>query len=645
MPQDYKILSSGPNVLHPEIPSAVGSRNSLARDGRDEYAEARMFIDEEVDKILNHIHAKLPAEVVGRMNVMGTVKSKLHTYYNQSLQNMLNRYLTTVEDELSKKVRDLISREEHRNLNYYSPRPISFLIDRVAGADKFNSGEVEKSIVNMYGHLQGHVQREMNDLETHTNSLLRRKTDVGAFVRGENAYAIAKCSFRDDETKPTTVYQLKLALNILDAELISRIYPYHVTAGYLLKELTSKRVTEVISKEVERANYELVDEGKAEMNPEEMIFERINMLERYVSDETEEAAPRYAMLPKNFYDLVENVGADQSLDPLDLRSNIEKILNSEDLRNRGWNTAVNSITHVLDWSRMGYQHIENYKSSRHLAIREYESTQEELLPDERYELRLTYYTTAQLRAMQEAYKQQMEEFERTIFELWKVVEEVHQEYLREANLENWDDFSSRLLGGRLQDKRPGWLRYLFGGDEEEDLLQEEETLENVEAETAQEPDEKSKQEWNELVFIQADESEFSHVNPTMENRLKELENRFHPMENILAKVFEGREDNTLGLLLTGRMEFLYKEFRRFTAQVNPYHVNAGLLLDVNIVSIKRKGATMMNMANVLNEFLYSISSGFQDQAFATFARRRSTMREDISGEFDSAVMAATADED
>ena len=77
-------------------------------------------------------------------------------------------------------------------LNRYTPKEIADLLDSVGGADKFNTGEIEKSIVNMYGHLQGHVQRGVNDLETLTNSLLRQKTDVGAFVRGENAYSIVK---------------------------------------------------------------------------------------------------------------------------------------------------------------------------------------------------------------------------------------------------------------------------------------------------------------------------------------------------------------------------------------------------------------------------------------------------------------------
>ena len=46
------------------------------------------------------------------------------------------------------------------------------------------------------------------------------------------------------------------------------------------------------------------------------------------------------------------------------------------------------------------------------------------------------------------------------------------------------------------------------------------------------------------------------------------------------------------------------------------------------------------MANVLNEFLYGVSKGFQDAAFASFSRRRSTVRADIAQSF-----AATPEED
>ena len=69
--------------------------------------------------------------------------------------------------------------------------------------------------------------------------------------------------------------------------------------------------------------------------------------------------------------------------------------------------------------------------------------------------------------------------------------------------------------------------------------------------------------------------------------------------------------------------------------INPYHLQPGLLLDVDITSIKRKKVTLDAMANVLNEFLHGVSKGFADAAFASFSRRRSTVREDINQSFAS----------
>ncbi len=617
------ILTRGPNVVHPEIPSAVGSRNSINRDQRDEYMEGRLFVDEEVDKILNHIHSKLPPEVLSKMEVMTTVKSKLHNYYNQNMQNMLNRYLTTVEDEMGKKVRDLVDMEEMRSLNRYSPRAISYLLDRVGGSDKFHTGELERSIVNMYGHLHGHVQREMNDLETTTNSLLRRKTDVGAFVRGENAYAIAKCSFRDHPQKPENVMMLKLALNIDESELISRIYPYQTAAIDLLKDVVTNRITESIDKEIEALNEEMIDSGKPEISAEEKVFERIKALEKYTSDDTEHnESLRYAFIPKKVFDglgSAENNLKFEDFDALGLRDSIISVIDKDNIRSRGWNTAINSLTHVLDWSRMGYQHIENFRYDRRLIIREYETADEESLPDERYQMVLNYYTDVELHRMQEAFLAQLNEFQRTVDEIWKVVEEMFDEHQQDNGVENWENFSSALLGGRVAERRRSWFRFLFSGDEEE------------ESEEGAAPHEKK---WNEIHFIHPEEPPVVAENSTYESRIESIELRFPIMCERMKKIFGGRTP-MVRALVEGRVRFLENEFKRFTSQVNPYHMSPGLLLDIDIVSIKRKSATMMNMANVLNEFLSSTSSGFQDQAFASFSRRRSTERSDIAGEFAS----------
>ena len=82
-----------------------------------------------------------------------------------------------------------------------------------------------------------------------------------------------------------------------------------------------------------------------------------------------------------------------------------------------------------------------------------------------------------------------------------------------------------------------------------------------------------------------------------------------------------------------RLAQLESEFTKFDYMINPYHIQPGLILDVDITSIKRKKATLDGMANVLNEFLFGVSKGFADAAFAAFSRRRSTVREDIAQSF------------
>jgi hypothetical protein len=472
---------------------------------------------------------------------------------------------------------------------------------------------VEKSIVNMFGHLQGHVQREMNDLETHTNSLLRRKTDVGAFVRGENAYAIVKCSFRDNAEKPTTVFDLKLSLNILASELISPVFAYQTTMTFLVKDLLSKRVQDAIEVELQKIDSNLVDEGKPEMTYEEKIFERIKALESHISDEDTEGSRRFSILNKKFLDAIEGVAAEISsseYDALGVRENIFKIIETDNIRNRGFNTAVNSLTHVLDWSRMGYQHIENYKTSRRLFIREYEATDVSLLPDERYQMELSYFDAKQITVMREAYLAQLLEFERTIVELWDVVEQIYLEHRNQTGKLDWDVLSAKVLGSKAPKK--SWFN--AGGEDSAD---------------AKPADEKR---WNEISFIQPVETDNQKDNPTLEKRMGELRLRFPLMREKLQTVFE-ETNPKLREIVENRLMFLDNEFARFAALINPFHLNPGVLLDVDIVTIKRKSTTMMKMANVLNEFLYSVSRGFTDSAFASFSRRRSTQRTDLQGEF------------
>ncbi len=603
-------IPRSPNVFHPRKPSAVGSRNSLAQEGRDQKAEYKQLIDEEVENILKDIQVKLPQEVLDKLDVMGGLKEKLYNYYNQNFQNMFNRYIVTSEDEMVKKVRNFIDKEESKNLARYSPKEIAEMLDQIAGADKFNTGEIEKSIVNMYGHLQGHIQRGMNDLENDTNSLLRQKTDVGAFIRGENAYAVVKCAFKDSVQKPKTVTNTKLSVNILDSELISPIFQYQVTVEYLIKDQISRAIMTMIDQEMERFQDELIDEGKDELSDTELMFEKMKRVPNYTDDDTEdENSKRYTFLAKNLIEKIEGLRAEIDLkefDPLNIRENLKKIVDLENIRNRGFNTAINSLTSILDTSKMGYQYIENLKNARELIVREYEDTDSERLPDERYQLRLKYYDSDQLNAEREAYDQQMEQFKNEIQHLWDVVEAVYHNSKSNFRVTDFEDLA-KSVRGRIRKQKE-----MSGDPMYEDL----------------------QKTWNEIIRIKAEDTDVERLNQTYLYE-KDLMKRMVKRSRRRVSEIYGYQNPAPRVILDQRIDFLEREFEEFDYLINPYHIQAGLLLDVDISSIKRKKFTLNGMANVLNEFLHGVSKGFQDAAFAQFKRRRSTIRADLNQSFES----------
>ncbi len=606
-------LPKSPMVFHPTKRSAVGSRNSLAQENRDQQVEVDRLLEEEVDKVMNHVSSKLPKEVLERMDVMGGLKEKVYNYFNQNYQNMFNRYIVTAEDEMVKKVRNFVDREEMKVATRYTPKEISSLLDEVGGMDRFNTGEIEKSIVNMYGHLQGHIQRGVNDLENLTNSLLRQKTDVGAFIRGENAYSVVKCAFKDSIQKPKTVSDVKLSVNILDSELISPIFHYQVTVEYLVKDLLAKHVMDLIDREIEQVKDQRMDEGKEELNDSEIIFEKMKRVDKYTDDDVENPdSHRYQILAKNIMDQLEGLRAEidpETFDPLNIRENLKKIVDMENIRNRGFNTAINSITSILDTSKMGYQYIENLKNARELVIREYEETDPEKLPDERYQIKMKYFDNAQLIEERKAYDVQMKSFEVEIQHLWDVLEMVYEDSKLFKRITDYGDLA-KIYKNKIKRKIK---------DKTGDPLYED--IDKV---------------WDEITFVQPAETEVEKMNRTYLSNKDKIFKKILLMKDKLHNMY-GYKYPVQRRVMEERIQFLEREFNKFDYKINPYHIQPGLVLDVDIVSIKRKKATLDGMANVLNEFLHGVSKGFQDAAFAQFSRRRSTVREDIDQQFGTDV--------
>lgn len=602
-------LPKSPMVFHPTKRSAVGSRNSLAQESRDQQAEVDRLLEEEVDKVVNHVASKLPKDVLERLDVMGGLKEKLYNYFNQNYQNMFNRYIVTSEDEMLKKVRNFVDREEMKVTARYTPKEISALLDEVGGMDRFNTGEIEKSIVNMYGHLQGHIQRGINDLENLTNSLLRQKTDVGAFIRGENAYSVVKCAFKDNIYKPKTVSDVKLSVNILDSELISPIFHYQATVEFIIKDLLSKHIMDEIDKEIEQVKDEHIEQGKEEMSDSEIIFEKMRRVENHTSDDSEDPnSKRYQIMSKRLMDRVEGLRAEidpEEFDSLNIRENLKKIIDLENIRNRGFNTAINSITSILDTSKMGYQFIENLKNARELIIREYEDTNYRDLPDERYQIQMKYFDNAQLIEERKAYDVQVKSFEVEVQHLWDVLEMVYEDKKLFKRITDYSDLA-KIYKNKIRRK----IKDKTGDPMYEDI----------------------DKVWDEISFVQPAETQVEKMNRTYVFDKDKIGKKLALMSDKLQNMY-GYRYPIQRRVIEERLQFLQTEFNKFDYIINPYHIQPGLLLDVDITSIKRKKATLDGMANVLNEFLHGISKGFQDAAFASFSRRRSTVRDDIDQHF------------
>jgi hypothetical protein len=402
---------------------------------------------------------------------------------------------------------------------------------------------------------------------------------------------------------------VKLSVNILDSELISPIFHYQVTVEYLIKDLISKNMMDLIDKEIEKLKEQVIDEGKEEMSDGEILFERMRRVEKYTSDDKDDPkSKRYTFFAKSLMDRIEGLRAEidpEEYDPVNIRENLKKIIDLENIRNRGFNTAINSITSILDTSKMGYQYVENLKNARELVIREYEDQDVARLPDERYQIKMKYYDQSQLLEERKSYDVMAKSFEIEVQHLWDVLEMVYVDSKFMKGIVDFKDLAKRKRG-----KIRRRIKALTGDPLYEDL-------------------EKS---WDEITFVHAGDTEVERMNRTYLPEKDRLKKMIILMRDKLQKQYSYKYP-IQRRVMEERLAYLESEFTRFDYMINPYHIQPGLILDVDITSIKRKKATLDGMANVLNEFLFGVSKGFADAAFAAFSRRRSTVREDIAQSF------------
>ena len=229
------------------------------------------------------------------------------------------------------------------------------------------------------------------------------------------------------------------------------------------------------------------------------------------------------------------------------------------------------------------------------AIRQRRDSTPVLMPD----------LQAQLLEDRASYDKQMEEYKKEIEHAWDVVEMVYQTNKSFFRVNDFEDIAKKM-----KNKIKRRIKAVTGDPLYEDM----------------------KKTWNEIMYIKAGETDVEKLNQTYLYEKTLLKKMLRRSLEKIQQIY-GFRNPKMRVIMEERVNFLIKEFDEFDYLINPYHIQPGLILDMDITSIKRKKFTLMGMANVLNEFLHGISKGFQDAAFASFKRRRSTLREDISQTF------------
>jgi ABC-type transporter Mla MlaB component len=230
---------------------------------------------------------------------------------------------------------------------------------------------------------------------------------------------------------------------------------------------------------------------------------------------------------------------------------------------------------------MGYQYIENHKNSREVTIREYEDTDAASLPDERYQLKLRYLDNAQLIEERKAYDLQLKSFDTEILHVWDLVQVVSVDSKPFAGITDFDDLAKKCrnkIKTTIKDKTREPLY--------EDIVKV----------------------WDEVSFVKPPETQVEISNRTYLFEKDKIHRRITLIGEKLAAIY-GHLYPIERRVIEDRIGFLEWEFNRFDYMINPFHLLPGLVLDMDITSVKRKKATLNGMMNVLSEFLDAVSKG------------------------------------
>jgi len=503
----------------------------------DRQQMATVLLAQETDRLMEHLDARLPKEVMA--DGRDSLREKLHNCLDEIFQKVFFRYLETSD---GKSLLDNIERDRVNIFSLHSPKEVAGLLCSGDGSQRFNSGEIEKSLLSQASAI--------SDLEALAESILRQRTDADVFLGEDNVCTVVACAFRDNALKPKTVTDLKLCISVADSDLIDPFFRYHAVVRYLIRDLACLHLIAAIDKEIEAI-------GEPEDIEIPVFADRI--VER--GSKTDTAA----------------------FEIINIRHSVRKNAEIESVCTQGFGKAVSFLAAILNVLNLKYQFMEYEQNGHKATIREYEDSDDPSLPDERYQITLRFLDESQLAEECKSYDLQFRDIEKKVQHLWDLIEVIYQDSKHVFKVNDFED---------LAKKNKSRIQHLIkdrAGDPQYESID---------------------RDWDDISIVR-------HGKEAIRARLTRMRERITNMYEFLYPV-ERR-------VMEERLSRLEKEYACFEHMVNPYLLQAGLVMDVDITSIKQKKTTLNSIAVVLEDFLCNVSRGFQLAAIDTFGRDTFTL--------------------
>jgi hypothetical protein len=258
------------------------------------------------------------------------------------------------------------------------------------------------------------------------------------------------------------------------------------------------------------------------------------------------------------------------INPEDLKEHLQSIDSNDDIeeiRDKGFSAAANLIVSILNAVNLDCQFLKNLKEKREILIREYEDADEESLPDEHYQIKLRYFSKARLSEERGAYDKRLKILSGETQRLWDLLEVIYQDSKSVFKVNDYEDLA-RKNKGRISD------------------LLKNKTAAYDPQKPAETPVDAARGEKEKIRVLLA----------KMEERTKNISDNMYPVERRISEE---------------RLLALKSEFSSLENDIDPNSLQPGILVDIDLSSIKRKRTTLDSMAAALGRFLNSVATCFQ----------------------------------